>query len=174
MKPLLLPYKGVHQKIHPTAFVAPSANIIGDVEIGSKTGVWFNVVIRGDVAWVKVGDNTNIQDGTVIHVTRNGHPTSIGSGVTIGHACILHACTIEDNSFIGMGALIMDDVVVESGAMVAAGAMVTPGKRVLKGQLWAGRPAKHFRDLTQEEIDFIPKSAENYVKHVEEYIAELS
>lgn len=174
MKPLILPYKGVVPKIATDAFVAPSASIIGDVEIGSQTGIWFNVVIRGDVEWIKIGERTNVQDGTVIHVTRNGHPTRIGSGITIGHSAILHACTLEDNCFIGMGALIMDDVIVESGAMVAAGSMVTPGKRVPKGELWAGRPAKLFRKLTQEEIDFIPISAANYAKHVNEYLAELN
>jgi carbonic anhydrase/acetyltransferase-like protein (isoleucine patch superfamily) len=174
MKPLILPYKGVLPRISEKAFVAPSASIIGDVEIGAGSGIWFNCVVRGDVEWVKIGEHTNIQDGTVIHVTRGGHPTRIGSGITVGHSCILHACTLEDNSFIGMGALVMDDAVVESGAMLAAGAQLTPGKRVPKGQLWAGRPAKYFRDLTQAEIDFIPKSAENYYKHVNEYLSELA
>ena len=174
MKPIILPYKGVLPRISDKAFVAPSSSIIGDVEIGAGSGIWFNCVVRGDVEWIKIGERTNVQDGTVIHVTRNGHPTRIGSGVTIGHSCVLHACTIEDNSFIGMGALVMDDAVVESGAMLAAGAQLTPGKRVPKGQLWAGRPAKYFRDLTQAEIDFIPKSAENYYKHVLEYLEELA
>ncbi len=173
MKPLILPYKGILPKIAADAFIAPGSAVIGDVEIGAKVGIWFNVTIRGDVAEIRIGERTNIQDGTSIHVTRGGHPTIIGSGVTVGHAALLHACRIGDNAFIGMGAIVMDDAVVESGAMVAAGAMVTPGKRVPKGQLWAGRPAKYFRDLTQEEIDFIPISAENYVKHVEEYLAEL-
>lgn len=179
-EPIILPYKGpktegkmMHPKIADDAFIAPGAAIIGDVEIGSEVGIWFNVTIRGDVEWVKIGDRTNVQDNTCIHVTRKGHPTTIGAGVTIGHSAVLHACTIEDNSFIGMGAIVMDDVVVESGAMVAAGAMVTPGKRVPSGQLWAGRPAKYFRDLTQEEIDFIPISAANYVAHVKEYIENL-
>jgi carbonic anhydrase/acetyltransferase-like protein (isoleucine patch superfamily) len=172
MQPLILPYKGELPKISEKAFVAPSASIIGDVEIGAGSGIWFNCVVRGDVEWIKIGERTNIQDGTVIHVTRNGHPTRIGSGVTVGHSCILHACTLEDNSFVGMGALVMDDAIVESGAMLAAGAQLTPGKRVPKGQLWAGRPAKYFRDLTEEETKFIAISAENYYKHVNEYLAE--
>ena len=172
MKPLILPYKGVLPKIAASAFIAPSASIIGDVEIGEKVGVWFNCTIRGDVAEIRIGERTNVQDGTTIHVTRHGHPTIIGSGVTIGHAALLHACRIEDNSFIGMGAIVMDDAIIESGSMVAAGALVTPGKRIPKGQLWAGRPAKYFRDLTEEEVAFIPISAANYVKHVEEYLAE--
>lgn len=169
-QPLIIPYKGVLPRIHPTAYVAPSSSIIGDVNIGAGSGIWFNCVIRGDVEWVKIGERTNIQDGTVIHVTRNGHPTRIGSGITIGHGCILHACTLEDNCFIGMGSLVMDDAVVQSGAMLAAGSMLTPGKIVPKGQLWAGRPAKFFRELTKEESDFIAISAENYYKHVVEYI----
>lgn len=166
----ILPYNNIIPKIAKDAFVAPSANIIGDVEIGSKVGVWFGVVIRGDVAEIKIGDRTNIQDGTIIHVTRNGHPTIIGKGVTIGHQALLHACKLEDNSFVGMSATVMDDVIVESGAMVAAGALVTPGKVVKAGQIWAGSPAKYFRDLTEDEAKFIKISENNYVKHAEEYL----
>ncbi len=164
-------YKGISPKIAPDAFVAPSADIIGDVEIGSKCGIWFNCVLRGDVAHIRIGDRTNIQDGTVIHVTRGGHPTLIGSGVTIGHKALLHACKLEDSCFVGMGAIIMDDVIVESSAMVAAGALITPGKIVKKGQIWAGNPGKYFRDLTEKEAAFIAISENNYVKHVEEYLA---
>ena len=176
MKPIILPYKGpktegksVLPKIADSAFIAPGAAVIGDVEIGEEVGIWFNVTIRGDVEWIKIGDRTNIQDNSCIHVTRNGHPTNIGSGVTVGHSVTLHACTLEDNSFVGMKAMVMDDAVVESGGMLAAGAVLTPGKRVPSGQLWAGYPAKYFRDLTEEEINFIPVSAANYVKHVHEY-----
>jgi len=163
-------YKGVKPTIEDGAFVAPSADIIGDVEIGSKSGIWFGCVLRGDVAPIRVGQRTNIQDGTVIHVTRNGHPTIIGNGVTIGHQALLHACKLQDSCFIGMGAVIMDDVVIESGAMVAAGALITPGKVVKSGQIWAGNPGKFFRDLTEGEADFIKISENNYVKHVEEYL----
>ncbi len=163
-------YKGTSPKIAKDAFIAPSADIIGDVEIGSECGIWYGVVIRGDVAEIRVGARTNIQDGTVIHVTRNGHPTIIGEGVTIGHRALLHACKLEDGCFIGMGATIMDDVVVETGAMVAAGAVVTPRKRIPKGQIWAGNPAKYFRDLTEQEAAFIKVSEQNYVKHVHEYL----
>lgn len=173
MKANILPYKGILPKIAEGAFIAPGSHIIGDVEIGSKAGIWFNCVIRGDVAEIRIGDRTNIQDGTVIHVTRNGHPTIIGSGVTVGHSALLHACRLEDGCFVGMGATIMDDSVVETGAMVAAGALVTPRKIVKSGQLWAGSPAKYLRDLTAEESAFIKVSEENYVKHVEEYLLEL-
>lgn len=157
--------------ISDKAFIAPGAAVIGDVHIGADTGVWFGCVIRGDVQSIRIGERTNIQDGTVIHVTRDTGPTTIGSGVTIGHSALLHACTLEDNCFIGMRATVMDGAVVESGAMVAAGALVTPGKRVLSGQLWAGSPARYFRDLTIEEKAFFPVSAENYVRHAREYLA---
>jgi carbonic anhydrase/acetyltransferase-like protein (isoleucine patch superfamily) len=176
-QPTILPYKGeyapngVSPKISDKAFIAPGAAVIGDVEIGEDSGVWFGCVIRGDVNIIRIGSRTNIQDGTVIHVTRGTGPTHIGSGVTIGHAVLLHACTLEDNCFIGMRATLMDGVVVESGAMVAAGALVTPGKRIPSGQLWAGSPAKYFRDLSPEDIAFFPVSAENYVRHAREYLA---
>jgi carbonic anhydrase/acetyltransferase-like protein (isoleucine patch superfamily) len=176
-KPYILPYRGEYHPggVVPTisdkAFIAPGAAVIGDVHIGADTGVWFGCVIRGDVNSIRIGERTNIQDGTVIHVTRHTGPTTIGSNVTIGHSVLLHACTLEDACFIGMRATLMDGVVVESGAQVAAGALVTPGKRVPAGQLWAGSPAKYFRDLTPEDKAFIPVSAENYIKHAREYLA---
>lgn len=163
-------YKGISPKIAKDAFVAPSADIIGDVEIGSESSIWFNCVLRGDVAEIRIGKRTNIQDGTVIHVTRNGHPTIIGDGVTVGHNAMLHACKLESGSFVGMGATIMDNVIVQSGAMVAAGALVTPGKTVKSGQIWAGNPAKYFRDLTEEEAAFISISEKNYAIHAREYL----
>jgi carbonic anhydrase/acetyltransferase-like protein (isoleucine patch superfamily) len=169
----LYPYFAARPRISPEAFVAPSADIVGDVQIGRKSGIWFGCVVRGDVARVRIGEETNVQDGTVVHVTRNGHPTVIGNGVTIGHRAVLHACRLEDMSFIGMGATVMDDAVVESGAMVAAGALVTPGKRVPHGQIWAGNPAKFFRLLTEEEATYIAVSRDNYVKHAEEYLGFL-
>lgn len=176
-KPYILPYRGeyhpggIKPTISPFAFIAPGAAVIGDVEIGPDTGVWFGCTIRGDVNKIRIGRRTNIQDGTTIHVTRETGPTIIGDGVTIGHAVLLHACTLEDNCFIGMRATVMDGAVVESEAMLAAGALLTPGKRIPSGQLWAGSPAKYFRDLTQEDKDFFPISAENYVKHAREYLA---
>lgn len=171
MKPLILPYKGIMPKIADDAFIAPNAVIIGDVEIGSQSNVWFNCVIRGDVNTIRIGERTNIQDGTVIHVTRKTGPTKIGSGVTIGHMALLHACTLEDGCFIGMQSTVMDGAVVKSGAMVAAGAIITPNKKIPSGQIWAGNPAKYMRDLKQEEKDFIPISENNYVELAEEYMA---
>ncbi|MEH6632044.1 MAG: gamma carbonic anhydrase family protein [Halopseudomonas aestusnigri] len=175
MSGIILPYKGITPKISSEAFIAENAVIIGDVEIGPGSSVWFNCVIRGDVNSIRIGENTNIQDGTVIHVnhdrkgedyrkTGGGMPTSIGNGVTVGHMALLHACTIKDNAFVGMRAVVMDAAIVEVDAMVAAGALVTPGKVVPSGELWSGSPAKKFRDLKPEELDGIRYSARNYAE----------
>ena len=166
----ILPYRGVMPTIADAAWVAPSAWVIGDAVIGPETGIWFGCTVRGDVNEIRIGARTNIQDGTVVHVTGGGHGTYIGDNVTVGHAAILHACTVEDLAFIGMQACVMDGVVMESGAMVAAGALVTPGKRVPAGQLWAGRPAKPMRALTPEEAADIPASAERYVQLARNYL----
>ena len=171
MKPLILPYKGIMPKIAEDAFIAPNAVIIGDVEIGSQTNVWFNCVIRGDVNTIRIGERTNIQDGTVIHVTRKTGPTKIGSGVTIGHMVLLHACTLEDGSFVGMQSMVMDGATVQTGAMVAAGAVVTPNKTIPTGQIWAGNPAKFMRELKDEEKKYISISERNYVELAKEYMA---
>ncbi len=162
-------YRNITPTIAPDVFIAEGAVVIGDVHIGSESNVWFGCVIRGDVNSIRIGARTNIQDGTVIHVTRETGPTSIGSGVTIGHSVLLHACTLEDDCFIGMHSTIMDGAVVESGAWVAAGALVTPGKRVLKGQVWAGNPARYLRDMKPQEAAFILVSSRNYVELSGEY-----
>ncbi len=167
-------FNGISPKIHETAFIAESADIIGRVEIGAKSSVWYGVVIRGDMNFIRIGANTNIQDGTVIHVDSegehwNGMPTLIGDNVTVGHRAMLHACTLEDHSFVGMSATVLDGAVVESGAMVAAGALVTPGKRVLKGQLWGGMPARYMRDLRQDELDSFDHVTEHYIEITGKY-----
>lgn len=172
-KPIILPYKGVLPTIHPDAFIAPGAVVIGDVHIGAFTNVWFGVVIRGDVNTIRIGERTNIQDGTIVHVTRQTGPTRIGSGVTIGHQALLHACTVHDDAFIGMGSTLLDFSEVQSGGFLAAGAVLTPRKVVKSGELWGGNPAKMMRELSAEEKAFIPISAENYVRHVPEYKEEL-
>ena len=152
---LILPYKGIAPKIHPDAFIAPNAVVIGDVEIGARSGLWFNCVARGDMNEIRIGEDTNIQDGTVIHIDSRTCGTYIGNRVTAGHMCLLHACTIEDDAMIGMQATVMDRAVVEKGAMVAAGALVTPGKRVPAGELWGGSPAKKLRDIGEREQDML-------------------
>lgn len=169
----VLPYRDSFPKIADGVFIASTASVIGNVEIGARSSVWFGTVIRGDVNEIRIGERTNIQDNTVIHVTRNGLGTYIGSGVTIGHMAILHACTLHDGSFVGMGAKLLDGVVVETGAMVAAGALVTMGKRVKQGELWAGNPARYVRDLTPEEVRFLPDTNAHYANLAAEYFSAL-
>jgi len=169
----ILSYKGVRPTIAADAFIAPTATVIGDVVIGAETGIWFNCVIRGDVHEIRIGSRTNIQDGSIVHVTGGKFGTYIGSDITIGHGAVIHACTLEDGCFIGMGAVLLDGVVVESGAMVAAGAVVTPGKRVKRGELWGGNPAKLLRPLSEGDIAFFPKSAATYVGLARQYLQEL-
>ncbi len=152
-EPVILPYRGVRPKIADDAFIAPGAVVIGDVEVGPGANIWFGCILRGDVNTIRLGARANVQDGTIVHVNGGDGPTFIGAGVVIGHKCLIHACTLEDGAFVGMGAAVIDNAVVEGGAMVAAGALVTPRKRVPRGQLWAGRPARYARDLTPEEIE---------------------
>jgi Carbonic anhydrases/acetyltransferases, isoleucine patch superfamily len=173
MSGLILPFKGTLPTIADDCFIAPNATVIGDVVIGGGTNVWFGCVIRGDVHEIRIGERTNIQDGTIVHVTGGKFGTYIGSGITIGHGAVLHACTLEDGCFVGMGATILDGAVVESGAMVAAGAVVTPGKRVKAGELWAGNPAKLMRALRPEDAAWFPVSADNYVKLAGQYRSEI-
>ena len=168
----IMAYQGRLPVIAADCFVAPTATVIGDVEIGAGTSVWFNCVIRGDVHRIRIGERTNIQDGTIVHVTGGKLGTFIGSDITIGHGAILHACTLEDGCFIGMGAIVLDGAVVESGAMVAAGAVVTPGKRVRTGELWGGNPARLLRELSEQDRAFFPVSAANYVALGQTYRAE--
>lgn len=173
--PVTLPYRRMLPVIDNTAFVAQGAVVIGDVQIGAESNIWFGCVIRGDVNHIRIGERTNVQDGTIIHVTRmgngpaEGYPTIIGSDITVGHQAVLHGCTLMDKSFVGMGAMVMDGAVVETHGMLAAGAVLTPGKRVPAGELWAGSPAKFFRALKPQEIAFISESATHYVKLAQEY-----
>ncbi|HUY67710.1 MAG TPA: gamma carbonic anhydrase family protein [Alphaproteobacteria bacterium] len=182
--PLILPYRGITPKIDPRAFVAPGAVIIGDVEIGPDSSVWFGCVLRGDVNYIRIGSRTNIQDGTVIHtasgqqpasatskIPKDGYPTIIGDDVTVGHMALLHACTLKDNSFVGMQAGVMDGAVIESHAMLAAGGLLTPGKTIPKGQLWAGTPAKYLRDLTDADLAQFDLRASQYAELGREYLS---
>lgn len=175
----IIEYRNILPTIDDSAFVAPNALISGDVTIAKDSGIWYGCVVRGDVTKITIGSNTNIQDNSVIHGTRPNHaqnktgqdgaPVFIGNNVTIGHKAIIHACTISDNSFIGMGSVIMDLAVVEEYGMLAAGAVLTPGKIIKSGQIWAGNPAKYFRDLNEKERDYIKISADNYAELAREY-----
>lgn len=169
--PLIVPYRGIVPTVAPDAFVAPGTVLAGDVEIGPEANIWFNCVLRADENPIRVGARTNIQDGTVVHVHSRKQGTFIGSDVTIGHMALLHACTIEDGAYIGMGATMLDESVVEGGAMLAGGALLTPKKRVKRGELWAGRPATLMRALSEQELTQLTRTSRNYVARAREYSA---
>ena len=165
----IISYNNRIPKLHESVFVADGAKIIGDVEIGEDSGIWFNVVIRGDVNSIHIGSRTNIQDNSVLHVTSKTAPLNIGSDITIGHGAVLHGCTIEDFCLIGMGAIVMDKAHIHRHSMVAAGTIVLEGFDVPEGMLVAGIPAKVKRALTEDERQFIRQSALNYVSYVQAY-----
>ncbi len=166
---LILPYKENSPSIDPTAYIAENVVVTGDVVIGAESNIWFGVAIRGDVSDIRIGARTNIQDGSVVHVTRGRKGTRIGDEVTVGHMALLHACEIGNRAFIGMKACVMDGAVVEDEAMVAAGALVTPNKHIPKHQLWSGSPARYMRDMTEAEIGYLKVSADHYVELGQEY-----
>lgn len=170
---LILSFGDRHPVIAPDAFVAPNATVIGDTEIGAGSSIWFGCVLRGDVNSIRVGAGSNIQDGSIVHVTRAKFGTVIGSGVTIGHLALIHGCTLEDHSFVGMQATVMDGCVIESEGMLAAGALLTPGKRIARGELWAGRPARPMRRLEPEEIRNFHDTAAHYARLAATYRAQL-
>jgi gamma-carbonic anhydrase len=166
---LILPYKGAVPSFGADVFVAPNAVVIGNVTVGDRASIWFNCLVRGDGNYIRIGPETNIQDGTIIHIATSTHPTIIGARVTVGHGAIIHACTIEDDTMIGIGAIVLDGAVVERGAVVAAGAVVSPGKRVKSGEMWAGCPAKFQRAVKTAETEFIARNAKNYCETAATY-----
>jgi carbonic anhydrase/acetyltransferase-like protein (isoleucine patch superfamily) len=141
---------GVAPRVHPTAFVAPNAAVIGDVAIGPETGVWFGCVIRGDTNIIRIGARSNIQDGTIIHVDDTS-ATTIGDDVTVGHAAIIHGCTLKDRAFVGMGSTVLDLAVIEEEGMLGASGLLTPGKVIGRRELWTGSPAKLRRVMDEAE-----------------------
>ena len=165
----LWPYRGIRPTLHESVFIAPGTHVIGDVHIGEGSSLWFNCVARGDVNSIRIGARTNIQDGTIVHVTGGRFATSIGNDVLVGHQCIIHGCRLEDESFVGMGATVMDGCVVESRAMLGAGSLLSPGKVAKSGQLWVGRPARYVRDLTAAEIAANLEAVVHYAKLAQEY-----
>lgn len=157
--------RGKTPVLHKNSWVAPTAAIIGDVEIGEKSSIWFHTVLRGDVMPIRIGRETNIQDNTVIHGTYEKVGTTVGDRVTIGHSCILHGTYIEDQCLIGMGSILMDGSRIGPGSIVGAGSLVTEGSVFPGGVLILGRPAKVIRPLKPEEAAFLPQSAENYLMY---------
>lgn len=166
----LMTYQGMTPKLGRDVYVAPNAVVIGDVVLGDRSSIWFNCLIRGDGNYIRIGAESNIQDGTIIHISTNNGPTIIGARVTVGHGAIIHACTIEDDTMIGIGAIVLDKAVVERGAVVAAGAVVPPGKVVKAGQMWSGVPAKFQRPTKASEIEFIARNAAHYVELAQTYL----
>ncbi|MCF8041309.1 MAG: gamma carbonic anhydrase family protein [Desulfarculaceae bacterium] len=142
---------GKKPQVDPSAFIAPGAMVLGDVELGPEVSVWYGCVLRGDINWIRVGDKTNLQDGTIIHVAYKGQGTQVGSKVVVGHRAVLHSCTVEDCALIGIGAVVLDRAKVGAGAIVAAGAVVPPGMEVPPGAMAAGVPAKVIREVTPEQ-----------------------
>jgi len=164
------PFKGVSPTIHDRGFLAPTATVIGDVEIGEGTNIWFGCLVRGDMNVIRIGKRVNIQDLTVVHVDSRKYGTFIGDDVTIGHSAVIHACTLEDRCFVGMQACVMDGAVVETGAMVAARSLVTPGKTVKAGQLWAGSPARFVRECGDQENEMIEQVPPEYWSMAQAYL----
>jgi gamma-carbonic anhydrase len=165
----LIAINGKAPRIHSTAFVAPGCRIIGDVEIGPDSSLWYNCVLRADVNRIVIGARTNIQDGTVVHCDSpkpkrpEGFPTIIGDDVLIGHMAMIHGSTLEDRAFVGLGAIVMDGCRIGSDAMLAAGAMLTQGKTIENGQMWMGRPAAYARDLTETALAEMRAGVAGYV-----------
>jgi carbonic anhydrase/acetyltransferase-like protein (isoleucine patch superfamily) len=168
----IYPFNGVLPTIHPTAFIAQTAAIIGDTHIGAESSVWYGCVVRGDVNEIRIGARSNIQDLTMIHCAELGQGCYIGDDVTVGHSAVLHACKVENTGFIGIQACVMDDCIVEEGAMVAAGALVTPGKIVKSHEVWAGSPAKKLRDINDKDLAFFEINRLRYARLARTYRTE--
>lgn len=162
---LIKPVRGIHPVFGENCFLAENATVVGEVVMGNNCSVWFNAVVRGDVHSITIGNNTNIQDGAVIHCTYQKSKTVIGNNVSIAHNAIVHGCTIEDNVLIGMGAIVMDDAVVQSGSIVAAGAVVLAKTIVEAGYIYAGMPAKKIKPVGEEQGEVFARTANNYIKY---------
>ncbi len=169
---MITTYKGVSPQIAESAFIAPGAQIIGDVHIGEHSSVWFNCVLRGDCYYIRIGEHTNIQDATIIHVTNGRFATIIGDRVTVGHSVALHGCTVKDRSLIGIGAIVLDDVTIGEESFIAAGSLVTPGTVIPPRSMVMGSPARVRREVTDEEVARIDQHWQHYIEYKNQYIAE--
>ncbi len=166
---MLIPFGDRKPSIDPTAYVHSSAQVIGDVSIGAQSSVWFNVVLRGDVHSIRIGARTNIQDGSVLHVTNNRWPVVVGNDVTVGHSAVLHGCTVGSRCLIAIGAIVLDGCEVGDDCLIGAGSLIAPGTKIASGQLVLGRPAKPVRSLTAAEHAQLLESAAVYLAHAERY-----
>jgi carbonic anhydrase/acetyltransferase-like protein (isoleucine patch superfamily) len=167
---MIRPHRGRLPRIHPTAFIDESAQVIGEVEIGEESSVWMCVVVRGDVNWIRIGKRTNIQDGSVVHGMLNTHPTILGDNVTVGHGSMVHGCTVEDRCLIGMGVILLNGSHVGSESIVAAGSLLTEGMKVPPRSLVMGSPGKVKRTLTDDEVASIQGYADRYVGYRVDYV----
>jgi carbonic anhydrase/acetyltransferase-like protein (isoleucine patch superfamily) len=168
---MIRPHRGVFPRVHASAYIDDSAQVIGNVEIGEESSVWMCTVVRGDVHWIKVGRRTSIQDGTVVHVMRGTHPTTIGDNVTIGHAAVIHGCTIENRCLVGMGAILLNGAHVGTESIVAAGSLVVEEMEIPRRSLVMGSPAKVRRELTDAEVADIQAYADRYVVYRLDYMS---
>ncbi len=170
--PTILPYDGKAPRLAASAFLAEGTVVVGDVELGEASSLWFGAIVRGDVNHVRIGARTNVQDLSVVHVTSRTHPTVIGDDVTVGHRAVLHGCTVKDRCLVGIGAIVLDGAVVGPDAMIGAGALVPPGMVVPPGTLVLGAPAKVKRPLTPEEVAHLLESAARYAGYARRYRGE--
>lgn len=166
---MIRPFNNIHPKIHETALITDDAIVIGDVEIGEDASVWYGSIIRGDVNYIRIGARTNIQDGTIIHVSSKTHPTILEEEITVGHRVTLHGCHIESGCLIGIGAILMDGVRIGRNSLVGAGSLVPPGTQIPPRSLVLGSPARVKRELTDDELAYLDKSWRNYVGLKEHY-----
>ena len=167
---MLRPYRGILPRVHPTAFVDQSAQVIGDVSIGEASSVWMHVVVRGDVHWITIGRRSNVQDGTIVHVMNRTHPTTIGDDVTIGHGAVVHGCTLHDRVLVGMGAIVLNGADVGEDSIIAAGTLVPEDMLVPPRSLVMGSPGKVRRALTDQDVASILEFATRYVEYRLDYM----
>jgi carbonic anhydrase/acetyltransferase-like protein (isoleucine patch superfamily) len=166
---MILEYRGKRPRFHESVFIAPRADVIGDVTIGKDSGIWFRTVVRGDVNFIRIGERTNIQDGCLLHVTQETFPLVLGDGITVGHGVILHGCHVGSNTLIGIGSILLDGSEISENTIIGAGSLVTEGAKIPSGVLAFGRPAKPYRDLTDDEVEGIRRSAANYLEYKDIY-----
>jgi carbonic anhydrase/acetyltransferase-like protein (isoleucine patch superfamily) len=169
---MIRPFRGTHPQIHPTAFIADSAQVIGDVHVGEQASIWFGSVVRGDMFYIRIGDRTNVQDNCVLHTRTGEKPTVLEDEVTVGHSVTLHGCYVEKGSLIGIGSIVLDDARVGAQSLVAAGSLVSPGTIIPPRSLVMGMPARVKRPLTEEEVASLARYWQNYVEYSAMYLRE--